>query len=508
MDISIFKSISDNIIDKLSNIENYIKSVWEMPRSPIYENYVITLDRISDIGIIQQIINHPNIELQIQEWQDLGIIDNMFTIDDIIVDSMLIDKYQHLPIDTKYFKDLEYEILSLFEDLDNSLDGWLIKSENWQALNTILPKFKGKIQTIYIDPPFNALSAEILYKNDYKHSTWLSLMENRLILGKLFLAEEGIAVVAIDENEVRYLMCLMEFVFNEDNRIGTITVRSNPQGRVDKKLSPTSEYNLIYANNINKIHDLGISKVGKWTNLKRTGTNSRREEGHLRFYPLLVKNREIFMISDEEYAKLYDQNKKVFDDAFLEKLTEKYKSLGYEILLPVSKNGEYLVWQREFDRVKTEKHTYLVNKGNILTPPLHTKTPQTLWTDSKYSNPKYGTELLKHIINSHKINVSKSTPKSIFTVADFCNLIPSKIVLDFFAGSGTTAHAVMKLNQEDDGKRKFILIEMADYFDTVIVPRIKKVAYTFDWKDGKPQNCNGIGIFFKYCELEQFEDVI
>ena len=127
MDISIFKSISDNIIDKLSNIENYIKSVWEMPRSPIYENYVITLDRISDIGIIQQIINHPNIELQIQEWQDLGIIDNMFTIDDIIIDGMLTNEYKHLPIDTKYFKDLEYEILSLFDDLDNSLDGWLIK---------------------------------------------------------------------------------------------------------------------------------------------------------------------------------------------------------------------------------------------------------------------------------------------------------------------------------------------------------------------------------------------
>ena len=81
-------------------------------------------------------------------------------------------------------------------------------------------------------------------------------------------------------------------------------------------------------------------------------------------------------------------------------------------------------------------------------------------------------------------------------------------MLDFFAGSGTTAHAVMKLNKEDGGKRKFILIEMAEYFDTVIIPRIKKIAYSFSWKNGKPQDSDGIGIFFKYYELEQYEDTL
>ncbi len=82
------------------------------------------------------------------------------------------------------------------------------------------------------------------------------------------------------------------------------------------------------------------------------------------------------------------------------------------------------------------------------------------------------------------------------------------LILDFFAGSGTTAHAVMKLNKEDGGKRKFILIEIADYFYTVIIPRIKKVAYSFNWKDGKPQDTDGIGVFFKYHTLEQYEDAL
>jgi adenine-specific DNA-methyltransferase len=99
-------------------------------------------------------------------------------------------------------------------------------------------------------------------------------------------------------------------------------------------------------------------------------------------------------------------------------------------------------------------------------------------------------------------------PKSLALVKDFLFIQSNKhsIVLDFFAGSGTTAHAVMKLNSEDGGRRKFILVEMADYFDTVVIPRIKKVAYSFEWKDGKPQNSDGNGVFFKYHTLEQYED--
>jgi adenine specific DNA methylase Mod len=82
------------------------------------------------------------------------------------------------------------------------------------------------------------------------------------------------------------------------------------------------------------------------------------------------------------------------------------------------------------------------------------------------------------------------------------------LILDFFAGSGTTVHAVMKLNKEDGGKRKFLAVEMADYFETILIPRIKKTAYSFNWKAGKPQDNNGIGIFFKYYELEQYEDTL
>ena len=104
-----------------------------------------------------------------------------------------------MPIDTKYFKDLELEILNLFDNLDQSLDGWLIKSENWQALNTILPKFKEKIQTIYIDPPFKT-GEDFYYIDRFQTSTWLTLMKNRLTLAVEFLKPDGNLFVHLDWN--------------------------------------------------------------------------------------------------------------------------------------------------------------------------------------------------------------------------------------------------------------------------------------------------------------------
>ena len=107
-------------------------------------------------------------------------------------------------------------------------------------------------------------------------------------------------------------------------------------------------------------------------------------------------------------------------------------------------------------------------------------------------------------------NIFESYPKPVELIKTLLKISTSKdsLVMDFFSGSGTTAHAVMKLNKEDGGKRKFILVEVADYFDTVMIPRIKKVAYSFNWKEGKPQNMDGIGVFFKYHTLEQYEDAL
>jgi Adenine specific DNA methylase Mod len=157
---------------------------------------------------------------KVKEWDELGILEK--EPDDLLERTLtypqIRKEYQFLPIDTKYFKDLELEILSLFDDLDQSLDGWLIKSENYQALNTILPKFREKVQTIYIDPPFNKeQDADYLYNVKYKDSSWITLLENRLQLAKDLLNEKGSIFTRCDYNGYMYVRLLMNEIFGEEN---------------------------------------------------------------------------------------------------------------------------------------------------------------------------------------------------------------------------------------------------------------------------------------------------
>jgi len=193
--------------------------------TPLRDGNVTHLTPLQEGNLVEKIFNHPNINEQIKEWQELGIVDESFRVSDVFEEDLmgkrLSEKYKHLPIDTKYFKDLEFEILSQFDDLDNSLDGWLIKSENYQALNTILPKFKEKVQTIYIDPPYNTGSDGFIYNDKFQHSSWLTMMDNRLNLGKEIMNNEGVVFISIGDtlktevriNSTSRLQSLCNYIF-------------------------------------------------------------------------------------------------------------------------------------------------------------------------------------------------------------------------------------------------------------------------------------------------------
>ncbi len=225
-ELQILKDIAFKIIDFISQFEDELVKIWNKPKFVKNSNYVITLDRIKDISLVERILEHKIINEQIKEWQELGIVDENFKVGDIFTSDLmgkhLSEKYQHLPIDTKYFKDLELEILSQFDDLDKSLDGWLIKSENYQALNTILPKFKEKVQTIYIDPPFN-IGEDFIFIDNYQDSSWLSLMNNRIEKSRDFLSKEGNFYLHLDHIAEHYGKILLDNTFKEENFKAKIT---------------------------------------------------------------------------------------------------------------------------------------------------------------------------------------------------------------------------------------------------------------------------------------------
>ena len=221
-ELKLLKEVAYKIIDFVSQFEDELAKIWNKPKFVLNSNYVITLDRIANkqggIELIKKIMNHNAIEKQVQEWKDLGIVNNDFVVDSVIIKNqnkeILNEVYKFLPVDTKYFKDLELDILGLFYNIDDKLDGWLIHSENYQALNTILPKFKEKVQSIYIDPPFNkAESEQFLYIANYLDSTWITMLENRLTICTFLLNDAGTIFVNSDDKSDAYTRFLLDKIF-------------------------------------------------------------------------------------------------------------------------------------------------------------------------------------------------------------------------------------------------------------------------------------------------------
>lgn len=516
------RNIAYNIIDLVSQFEDELVKIWNKPKFAHSSNYVITLDKISDkdLTLLEKLLKHKGIAEQVKEWQELGMCNDKFKIEDIFTKepknkeifekentSVLNKKWQYLPLDTKYFKDFEFDILALFDDLDNQLDGWLIHSENYQALNTIKYKFYKKVDTVYIDPPYNAKSSEIIYVNNYKSSSWLSFMENRLSVTKLLLKDTGLLEVAIDDYENKTLNLLLDNVYRKENFIASITVVHNPRGRNDDKFFGTQhEYMLVYAKDKSQANifdfELTAEEIKQYnkkdsispyttTSFMRTGNNSDKVTRPNLYYPIYYcKSTNDFSLHQKE---------------------------GYLKLYPINEAGEEKTWRWGKDtflakcdteiEVKDVKNvTRLFKKRRLLDDT--GKKPKTVWASSKYDASSSGISILKNLFGR---DIPFTYPKSINTVYDAIevSINSNSIILDYFGGSGTTVEAVIKLNNNKKLRNKYIVVELGDHFNTALLPRTKKISFTDNWKDGKAQDGGqGYSNFFKYYELEQYEEAL
>jgi|SRR5579884_683597 adenine-specific DNA-methyltransferase len=507
----VIKAVGGRIIEFLNQIEEFQKMLWEKRKFITETQYCITVGNIREQF-------YPEIaacEPQWAEWKEL------FHIDEEAADLFTSGKgrkkrrvaflraHPTLVLDTRHFDGgFVDRLLASIDDLDGKTDGLLIHSENFQALSLLLEKYREKVKCIYIDPPYNSRTTEILYKNNYKHASWLSLMDNRLAVSARLTAPDGSHIVAIDENEQEVLGRLLMMHFPEHERV-CVAVVHNKKGIQGDYFSYNHDYAYFcIPPALPETHGKPIAE-SEWdyANLRKWGRESERETARNCFYPIFVEGDRIVGFGDVCAEGFHPRKANV-----------PCGKDGRRIAVyPVDSQGVERKWRYARDSVEgiarlLKVHVTTSGEVQILKAKAETQ-PKTVWDDSRYIAGDYGTKWLTDLGLKVKENLY---PKSIFTVMDSIYTVSGAeaIVADYFAGSGTTGHAVIKLNQGDGGRRQFILVEMGEYFDTVLLPRIKKVTFTPEWKDGKPkrmatpEEAERSPRIVKYIRLESYEDAL
>jgi adenine-specific DNA-methyltransferase len=379
---------------------------------------------------------------------------------------------------------------------------FIIEGDNYHALSVLNYTHAGQIDAIYADPPYNTGAKNWIYNNDYvdgndsfRHSKWLCFMERRLRLAKTLLKKDGIIVVTIDDYEIATLTLLMNEIFGEENHLGTVVIKNNPQGRSSVSgFQVSHEYALFYARGQEaRISRLArtqeqIDRYGEqdaigpfeWRNFRaQYSTESPKMK-----YPIFVKKD----CSDFRLPKMkWNQTRQSYD--LLEQPDET------EIIsLPIDPNGRERTWKWSKETVQEVKDTQMgVRLDRDGNPSVYFKgrmkddgmLPYTIWDKPDYSASTMGANLLASMIGAKKFDY----PKSLYAVMDSLRVLTSNknaTILDFFAGSGTTGHAVMELNKEDEGKRRYILCTNNEngIAENVTYERIKKVVSGYADKEG------------------------
>ncbi len=393
----------------------------------------------------------------------------------------------------RFTKDGEQEVKKIKRDEDGTIkENLIIKGNNLLALHSLKKQFAGKVKLIYIDPPYNpeSVANTFTYNNSFNHSSWLTFIKNRADISKNLLSDNGFYCVAIDHYELFYLGVLLDEIFGRENRIGIISVETNPGGRTDSKFFATSHENfIVYAKNISNANINGllldskdkekykfednISKYGLLP-LQRGGSNSSPKERPNLYFPIYINKNNLSLS--------------------LEKPTSDFVEI-----LPKDSEGNAKVWRWSKEKILNSLEDIEIKKTNS-TYSIFTKDrikaekkPKTFWDSPKYSSVSHGTMVLKNM----KLTGVFSYPKSLHLMKDIIRILTNKddLVIDYHAGSGTTAHAVLELNKEDGGNRKFIMIEQMDYINTVTCPRVQKV-----------MEREKIDNSFAYCELAKWNE--
>ena len=514
--IKVLRKIAGKLIDFLAQLEDFQKKLWLKKKFVVETNYCITLDRIPEELYAEVVTN----EAQCEEWVKLFAIDEIqsdlnnpgfsrpLTVEFLMTNNKLV-------LDTRFFDEgFKAQLVASIENFDEQCDGLLIHSENFQALKLLEGKYRNTIDTVYTDPPYNKRkNGDFAYKDSFQHSSWIAMIYDRLTEANKVLKDDACLFLSIDENEFNHLY------FTGQNLIGyhgskVLPAITNLKGNQDTEgFASCHEYIVSFAKrSLSDIGRLPIDEevlLASWNEdeyglfkkadgLRATGANASRSKRPNLWYPIFF-----FPDGSDFYTTADDQP----------------SDTSHVAIWPINDDGAELSWYWNKEKINTDKHNLIIKrsrKGDFTLykkqrpgiGDIPTRKPKSFFYNPEYSST-HGGNLAQKIFNKR---MSSFTPKSLKLLQDVVYMgLRGKegLVLDIFCGSGTTGHAVISLNRADDGCRKYILVEMGNYFDDVLKPRIAKVVYSDHWNGGKPTaRHTGISHCFKYIRLESYEDTL
>ncbi|HIJ95421.1 MAG TPA: site-specific DNA-methyltransferase [Desulfuromonadales bacterium] len=481
--VKVIKEIGHKVIAFLEQLENFQKKLWLKKKFVVETGYCSTLDKVPE-ELYPAIIDNA---AQLEEWKRL------FTIQDIEGD-LHTPKYTDpltvaflkanpfLVIDTAFF-DCEFteKLLASFDNLDEATNGLLVHSENFQALNLLVERFRGQVKCTYIDPPYNTGDDGFPYKDNYQYSSWLSMLDSRITISRELLSSEGLFFLQIGDDEAGRSRILVENIFPE--RKNSVVVRRGVKN-VQAQFNDIDKLNLghdvihVCANKAGTRlphlrQKLEAEKAGKFDTFWR-GT----DRGTMRY-------------------ELFGQTPSTGQWRWEKGRATKAKDDYIYYLQNESENKSLDDWYVENLQAGTDLDFVRLNEENVVqyyVPPQGHKLVSDNWLDvtstgslTDFPHEK-GLALLHRVIS--------------------WNTAPNDYILDFFAGSGSVGHAAFSFPLGHSQSRRYILIEMGEYFDTTLKPRLKKYIYSKEYINDKPVSRKGSSHMFKYIRLESYEDAL
>ncbi len=493
------KGIGRKIITFVAQIENFQKRLFEKKKFVTEVHYCVTLDRVPE-ELYPEITKN---KAQIEEWKRLFFIHEIErdTTQPGFSEPLQVDflkSQRNLVINTQFFTS-KFEdtlltspaFLNNARSIDEALNGVVVRGENLNAINLFQARYRSEIGIVFVDPPYNTGTDGFMYKDSYQHSSWLSMIEAPFQAARTLLHPKSLIFTAIDFVEVSRLRLLCDRIFGSDNFLADIAW--------EKRYTRSNNAKRFYS-----LKDTVLCYRSSERLMEVKEGRSEKSKGH-------------YSNPDKDVRGLWISSSYVNPATKTER-----QNLVYRIRNPITGvDVEHPTHAWKYDPETHKQHVadnrlYWGETGGYEFPRLKTflsqvsdgMVPVDVWGYKETGTTDDGGKTLKALFGADVFD----NPKPVQLVVRALKLDQTEdstpIVLDFFAGSGTTGHAVMELNREDEVQRKYLLVEVADHFDTVIKPRLQKVIYSVDWKDGKPVSRQGSSHAFKYFRLESYEDAL